>query len=143
MCGELPSLSSFVFGCYYAFVLFLNKSDWWRLLCLFQASGFLKKLSEPGESLQALLPSSDLTSSVSDEIRKADASNYLHLADYSSLFGEELKIPDDQWDSSYANVLDISTVEEGILHVLHACASQVSYDLRDVLLRNLKYPTQF
>ncbi|OVA18390.1 hypothetical protein BVC80_1833g45 [Macleaya cordata] len=88
------------------------------------ASGILRKLIEPGESLEAPLPSSDLTSSVSDETSKAEASNYLLLADYSSLFGEDLKIPDDYWDSNYVNVLDIATVEEGILHVLFACAPQ-------------------
>lgn len=49
----------------------------------------------------------------------------MHLADYSSLFGEEFRIPDDQWDAYCLNVLDVAAVEEGILHVLYACASQV------------------
>ncbi|XP_026406256.1 uncharacterized protein LOC113301683 isoform X2 [Papaver somniferum] len=87
-------------------------------------SGVLRKLIEPSEPLETPVPSTDLTSTVSDETSKAEASNYMLLADYSSLFGEELKIPEDHWDPNYANVLDISTVEEGVLHVLYACASQ-------------------
>ncbi|MCL7047247.1 hypothetical protein MKW94_012626 [Papaver nudicaule] len=87
-------------------------------------SGVLRKLIEPSEPLETPHPSTDLTSTVSDETSKTEASNYMLLADYSILFGEELKIPEDHWDPNIANVLDISTVEEGILHVLYACASQ-------------------
>lgn len=61
---------------------------------------------------------------------KAEASSHVHLADYSSLFGEEFRIPDDHWDTYCLNVLDVGVVEEGILHVLYACASQVGNDGR-------------
>ncbi|XP_058085820.1 uncharacterized protein LOC131233204 isoform X3 [Magnolia sinica] len=89
------------------------------------ASRALQKLTEPGTSVEASIPSSDSASSaVPDEAAKAEASGHVHLADYSSLFGEEFRIPDDNWDAYYLNVLDLSAVEEGILHVLYACASQ-------------------
>ncbi|KAG6518686.1 hypothetical protein ZIOFF_022166 [Zingiber officinale] len=63
-------------------------------------------------------------SSVSEEIVKSEANSHVELTDYSTLFGPELKLPDDQWDASYLNVLDVAAVEEGILHVLFGCASQ-------------------
>ncbi|XP_077238411.1 uncharacterized protein LOC143879740 isoform X3 [Tasmannia lanceolata] len=88
------------------------------------ASRALQKLTDPGTFVEASNPSSDfLSSSVPDEA-KPEASGHVHLTDYSSLFGEEFKIPDDQWDANYLNILDIGAVEEGILHVLYACASQ-------------------
>lgn len=58
----------------------------------------------------------------------SNASSSTHiLADYSDLFGEEFQIIDCSWDwdSSYLNILDIGAVEEGIFHILYACASQV------------------
>ncbi|KAJ0989796.1 hypothetical protein J5N97_008152 [Dioscorea zingiberensis] len=88
------------------------------------ASKALQKLVEPRTSPEEY-PASDLaTSAVSDEIAKADSLGHLPLMDYSSLFGEEFIIFDDQCDTTYLNVLDIAAVEEGILHVLYACASQ-------------------
>ncbi|XP_042502913.1 uncharacterized protein LOC122080099 isoform X2 [Macadamia integrifolia] len=84
----------------------------------------LQKLIGPIALLETSTPSSELTSSVSDEILKAEGSNNVLLADYSNLFGDEFKIPDDNWDTNYLNLLDIGAVEEGILHVLNACASQ-------------------
>ncbi|KAF6169424.1 hypothetical protein GIB67_021427 [Kingdonia uniflora] len=87
------------------------------------AARALLKLIEPSTSLEAKPKSVELTSSVYDEISRADSSNYI-LADYSSLFEDEFKIFDDQWDSNYLNVLDVAAVEEGIIHVLYACASQ-------------------
>lgn len=72
------------------------------------------------------MPTGDLTlSSTSDDITKAEVTCHVHLADYSGLFGEEFRIPEDSCDAAYLNVLDIAAVEEGILHVLYACASQV------------------
>ncbi|KAG6476955.1 hypothetical protein ZIOFF_066205 [Zingiber officinale] len=62
--------------------------------------------------------------SVSEEIAKSEANSHVELTDYSTLFGPELKLPDDQWDASYLNVLDVAVIEEGILHVLFGCASQ-------------------
>lgn len=67
-----------------------------------------------------------------DETSKSELSNPVPIVDYSSLFGEEFGIPDDQWDTSYLNILDLGAVEEGILHVLYACASQVDYCKRGI-----------
>ena len=61
-----------------------------------------------------------------DESLKTELLSPVPLLDYSNLFGEEFQLPDDQWDSSYLNILDIGAVEEGILHVHFACASQVN-----------------
>ncbi|KAL6008594.1 hypothetical protein ACLOJK_034108 [Asimina triloba] len=89
------------------------------------ASRALQKLAEPDTLIEASIPHSDLaSSSVSADTAKPEGSDHLHLADYSSLFGEEFKIPNDNWDANFLNVLDLSAVEEGILHVLYACASQ-------------------
>ncbi|KAG9452896.1 hypothetical protein H6P81_005800 [Aristolochia fimbriata] len=90
------------------------------------AARALHKLSEPGTLIEALLPSGDtISSSVLSEVSKVEeAVSPRQIADYSCLFGEEFKLPDDHWDVSYLNVLDIGLVEEGILHVLFACASQ-------------------
>lgn len=68
---------------------------------------------------------SDITPFVHDESSISEPANAGRAVDYSNLFGEEFQIPDDHWDSSYLNVLDIRAVEEGVLHVLYACASQV------------------
>ncbi|PIA33619.1 hypothetical protein AQUCO_04100205v1 [Aquilegia coerulea] len=87
------------------------------------ASRILEKLVEPGLSLDAPILDGDPTGSVYGEATKVDASNHMLIADYSVLFGEEFKVSDDQWDSNYVNVLDVGAVEEGILHVLYACAS--------------------
>ncbi len=67
-----------------------------------------------------------------DETSKSELSNPVPIVDYSNLFGEEFRIPDDHWDTSYLNILDLGAVEEGILHVLYACASQVDYCNRDI-----------
>lgn len=79
---------------------------------------------------EAAIPSTEITSSVLDETPKTELSNLVLLVDYSNLFGEDFQIPDDHWDLSYLNILDIGAVEEGILHVLFACAAQVSYNVR-------------
>lgn len=52
--------------------------------------------------------------------------NPFSVTDFCSLFGEDFQMPDDQSDSSYLSILDIWAVEEGIMHVLYACASQVN-----------------
>ncbi|KAF5749271.1 hypothetical protein HS088_TW04G01236 [Tripterygium wilfordii] len=61
---------------------------------------------------------------VLDEASKIEVSHPVHLYDYSSLFGEDFRMLDEHWDSSILSVLDIAAVEEGILHILYACASQ-------------------
>lgn len=46
--------------------------------------------------------------------------------DYSSLFGEEFLFEDIVGDSRISSLLDISSVEEGLLHFLYACVAKVS-----------------
>lgn len=87
----------------------------------------MHRLIEPTASQEEPIFSSDLAvSSNSDESAKSDLPTYVHLPDYSSLFGEEFKIADACWDAATLNILDISAVEEGIIHILYACAAQVS-----------------
>ncbi|XP_057969219.1 uncharacterized protein LOC131158392 [Malania oleifera] len=88
------------------------------------AARALHKLIEPSTVQEASISSSKVTSSFSDEMSKSVLSDPALLVDYSNLFGEEFRIPDDCWESSYLNVLDIGAVEEGILHILYACVSQ-------------------
>lgn len=75
---------------------------------------------------EASVPSSDAPSDL-DETSKYEVSNPVPLVDYSNMFGEEFQLPDDFWDSSILSILDVGAVEEGILHVLYACASQVDF----------------
>ncbi|CAL9043701.1 unnamed protein product [Musa banksii] len=90
-----------------------------------RASIALHRLVEANNLLGESACTDDLgLSSISDEIVKTEVTSHMQPADYSSLFGEEFKLPEDYWDASYLNVLDISAVEEGILHVLFGCASQ-------------------
>lgn len=47
-------------------------------------------------------------------------------ADYTKLFGEDFRIPDDDTlEIGSASMIDIPLVEEALLHVLYACATQV------------------
>ncbi|RVW23085.1 hypothetical protein CK203_099973 [Vitis vinifera] len=78
------------------------------------ASRILQKLTEPAAVPEASIPSTEITSSVLDETPKTELSNLVLLVDYSNLFGEDFQIPDDHWDLSYLNILDIGAVEEGI-----------------------------
>ncbi|XP_030480176.2 uncharacterized protein LOC115697350 isoform X1 [Cannabis sativa] len=86
------------------------------------ASRILQKLLEPLTVQETSASPSEATSG--DESFKSDLLNPILLLDYSNLFGEEFQLPDDLWDSNYLNILDLGAVEEGILHVLFACASQ-------------------
>ncbi|KAL3615528.1 hypothetical protein CASFOL_041189 [Castilleja foliolosa] len=85
------------------------------------ASRILMKLRGPITILEV---SSLATSFVADESSKNLSCDRIVLPDYSNLFGEEFQIPDDVWDPAYLNVLDSAAVEEGIMHVLYALASQ-------------------
>ncbi|KAF9624480.1 hypothetical protein IFM89_011523 [Coptis chinensis] len=120
-----PAASSIVFHPDAVFILLRRAytDSHFGIICR-TASRVLEKLIDPGLSLEAPISYGDLTSSDSAETTKVEASNPILLADYSSLFGDEYRVPDDQWDSNYLNVLDVGAVEEGILHVLYACASQ-------------------
>ncbi|KAK9273545.1 hypothetical protein L1049_018355 [Liquidambar formosana] len=88
------------------------------------ASRILQKLIEPATVPEVSMPSDEIISSFVDETTKSEVATPVCLVDYSNLFGEEFQIPNDDWDSSYFNLLDIGAVEEGILHVLYASASQ-------------------
>ncbi|KAL8255124.1 hypothetical protein R6Q59_033345 [Mikania micrantha] len=61
---------------------------------------------------------------VNDNDTSSESLSALQFTDYSNLFGEEFRVIDDHWDFKYLQLLDIKAVEEGILHVLFACASQ-------------------
>ncbi|XP_059649038.1 uncharacterized protein LOC132294992 isoform X2 [Cornus florida] len=116
---SLPTSSSIVFRPDAIFTLLRRayKDSQLGTICR-TASRILLKLIGPITVQEGSISSSDVKSS------KADLSNPILFVDYSSLFGEEFRIPDDQWESNYINILDIAAVEEGILHVLYACASQ-------------------
>ncbi|KAG2411224.1 hypothetical protein I3760_Q020100 [Carya illinoinensis] len=87
------------------------------------ASRILQKFIEP-VTVQEASTSPNAATPNEDETSKPELSNSFPVVDYSDLFGEEFRIPVDPWDSSYLNILDLGEVEEGILHVLYACASQ-------------------
>lgn len=89
-----------------------------------QASRILHKFIEPVAVQEASVSPTEVTSG--DESPKSELVSSVTLVDYSNMFGEEFQLPDDQWDSNYLNTLDLGAVEEGILHVLYACASQVN-----------------
>uniref|UniRef100_A0A0D9XMZ4 DNA-repair protein Xrcc1 N-terminal domain-containing protein n=1 Tax=Leersia perrieri TaxID=77586 RepID=A0A0D9XMZ4_9ORYZ len=57
-------------------------------------------------------------------LNERDASCLVLCTDYSSLFGEEFSLSQNCFDASILSILDIVSVEEGILHVLYAAASQ-------------------
>ncbi|KAJ1296047.1 hypothetical protein BS78_01G269200 [Paspalum vaginatum] len=94
------------------------------IVCL-QASKILQKLLEPELFLDKSI-SNDvmLSASFCAEIPKSDASSLVLSTDYSSMFGEEFTLSENHFDGSLLNILDIAAVEEGILHVLYASASQ-------------------
>ncbi|GFP93919.1 hypothetical protein PHJA_001536200 [Phtheirospermum japonicum] len=88
------------------------------------ASRILMKLMGPIAIQEVSTLASDTTPFVADENSKSVPCDPIALPDYSNLFGEEFQIPDDFWDPAYLNVLDSAAVEEGIMHVLYASASQ-------------------
>ncbi|KAL1547472.1 hypothetical protein AAHA92_23948 [Salvia divinorum] len=93
------------------------------------ASRILLKFMEPMQmhEVSASGLASETTSSVHDETPKSDHRDSISLPDYSNLLGEEFQIPFDSWDLTYVNVLDSAAVEEGLVHVLYASASQPSH----------------
>ncbi|KAL3815181.1 hypothetical protein ACJIZ3_016449 [Penstemon smallii] len=95
-------------------------------LCRMASRVFLK-LMEPMKTEEDSNGASDITSSVPHEASKSDPYRPVSLTDYSELLGEEFEIPDDLWDPTYLNVLDNAAVEEGLMHVLYASASQPSH----------------
>lgn len=105
--------------------LFYSIFNWLHYCPLLQASRILQKLIDPVTMQEASVCPSEVASG--DESSKSELSNPVSLVDYSNMFGEEFQLPNDQWDSNYLNILDLGAVEEGILHFLYACASQVNY----------------
>ncbi|CAN6319011.1 unnamed protein product [Urochloa humidicola] len=90
-----------------------------------RASKVLQKLLEPEPSLDKSMSNGVmLASHACDEVPKSDASSLVLSTDYSSMFGEEFSLSERHFDGSFLNILDIAAVEEGILHVLYAVASQ-------------------
>ncbi|KAI6703019.1 hypothetical protein NL676_012155 [Syzygium grande] len=87
------------------------------------ASVILQKFIEPAVGQETFNPSCDEAPGLEDNAMPAFG-NPFSLTDFCSLFGEEFQMPDDRSDSSYLSILDIWAVEEGIMHVLYACASQ-------------------
>ncbi|CAI0395182.1 unnamed protein product [Linum tenue] len=119
------SASSIVFRPDIVFVL-LRKA--YKEAELGNASRVLHKLAEPAAVNEAALSRSEVKSALPlDVTSKSESSNPATLVDYSNLFGEGFHIPDDRWDSNILNLLDIGVVEEGIFHILFACASQPSF----------------
>jgi len=86
----------------------------------------LRKLSLlNAESLPA---TTEMPGSGSDENTAVNDTPVMRPADYSKLFGEEFRISEeDSLDLVSASILDVSVVEEALLHLLYACASQVRF----------------
>ncbi|XP_004308651.1 PREDICTED: uncharacterized protein LOC101297198 [Fragaria vesca subsp. vesca] len=119
----LSTSSSVVFRADAIFVLLRKayKDSDLGIVCR-KAARILHRLIEPVTVHEGSASPDEVTSG--DEASKLDITNPAPLVDYSNLFGEDFQLLDDHWDSSYLNILDIGVVEEGILHVLYACASQ-------------------
>lgn len=86
----------------------------------------MQKLIGPDTMQDASNSQNDLTS-VLDETSNVEPPTPFPLLNYSNLFGEEFQMPDLHCDISYLNILDVGAVEEGMLHILYACASQVTH----------------
>lgn len=73
-----------------------------------------------------ILPATaDLVGPGNEESPTVNETPPMRPTDYSKLFGEEFCVPDDDsLDLSSASTLDISVVEEALLHLLFACATQ-------------------
>lgn len=82
-------------------------------------SSVLLKLSGTAENDASF--ESDVTS---DETSKSEPCVSPQYADYSIIFGEEFLISDGNWDTNYLSILDVKLAEEGLLHLMFACASQ-------------------
>lgn len=100
--------------------------DWSLELIFFQASKILHYLAETTSAQEESSFSTRETSSLLEE-EPGSKSYHVALSEYSELFGDQFLVPMVDWNPSYISVLDIGAVEEGILHVLYACASQVSW----------------
>lgn len=85
----------------------------------------MQKLIGPNTVQDASNSHGEVTS-VLDETSNVETLSSFTFPDYSNLFGEEFQMPDQHWDYSYLSILDVGAVEEGMLHVLYACASQVT-----------------
>lgn len=80
------------------------------------ASRILQKLIDPVTVQEE--PTS--STQVLEETSRSELFNPPHMVDYSTLFGEEFQLVNDQWDYRVLHILDVGAAEEGILHVLYA-----------------------
>lgn len=77
---------------------------------------------------ESLPSTTEIPGSGSDESASVNDTPPMRPADYSKLFGEEFRVLDEEGlDLASARTLDISVVEEALLHLLYACASQVRF----------------
>ncbi|CAN6487088.1 unnamed protein product [Victoria cruziana] len=84
----------------------------------------LQKLMVPNSSLEAVSSATEATGVLSDEVAKMESHVLECFTDYSCLFGEEFKIDGDLSNIYSLSFLDSALVEEGILHILYACAAE-------------------
>lgn len=101
-----------------------------------QVARLLRKLSLLNAEI--LPATADLVGPGNEESPTVNETPPMRPTDYSKLFGEEFCVPDDDsLDLSSASTLDISVVEEALLHLLFACATQVRLSIsRDADIRN-------
>ncbi|XP_078442124.1 uncharacterized protein LOC144711878 isoform X2 [Wolffia australiana] len=117
-----PSLCSLVFRPDVALMLLRKayKDHELGFVCRL-ASLSLHKIELPTSS--GIISTGDPFSLPPVDTGRAEASDVC-LSDYSQLFGEACSIPDVHMDINFTSLLDISSIEEGIFHVLYACAAQ-------------------
>lgn len=94
-----------------------------------QGSKILEKLNE--STLREESSDAGDTSKLDEKTSKSEPSSPKDQTDYSSLFGEKNSLLASEFNCCIMNIdiLDLSAVEEGILHILFSCAAQVNYVL--------------
>ncbi|XP_049936727.1 uncharacterized protein LOC116265450 isoform X2 [Nymphaea colorata] len=88
------------------------------------AARVLQKLMVPDSSLEAVSSSTEASAVLPDEVAKMESHALECFSDYSCLFGEEFKINGELSNIYSLSFLDSALVEEGILHILYACAAE-------------------
>ncbi|KAF3776715.1 hypothetical protein EJ110_NYTH47549 [Nymphaea thermarum] len=88
------------------------------------AARVLQKLMVPDSSLEAVSSSTEASAVLPDEVTKMESHALECFSDYSCLFGEEFKINGELSNIYSLSFLDSALVEEGILHILYACAAE-------------------
>lgn len=85
-----------------------------------QAARVFHHLAAPNSADEASMVNSAISASAIEEAPKHGG-----LSDYSGMFGQDFSILVDDWDSRFISILDLAAVEEGVFHVLYACACEV------------------